>query len=211
RRLDLVAFSHAHADHIAGLEGVLDDLEVRVAIYPGVGRIFRRDINKGQTVEAVTAGETFVIGDLNVRVLGPPEDLVDSAREEAISGEGSGLNDASVVLRISQRDPLDSGDSCILFTGDIEEVGQEALITRYRRDIACDVLKAPHHGSPRIVEEFVRAADPEVVVVSVGRNDYGHPSRKALSMFERTGARVLRTDRLGDIVLVIDEQGRIET
>lgn len=207
RRLDLVVFSHAHADHIAGLQEVLEEFEVRVAVYPGVGRVSSRDAAR-KTVNppiGVGDGDGFVIGDIDVRALGPPPDLLALAQAgSSLDGEGSGLNDASVVLRLSW------SDSCVLFTGDVEELGQEALVATHKSDIDCEIMKAPHHGSPRIVEEFVMTADPEFVVVSVGRNDYGHPSRKAVSMFERSGARVLRTDRLGDIVLVIDGRGRID-
>jgi competence protein ComEC len=73
------------------------------------------------------------------------------------------------------------------------------------------VLKAPHHGSARLLPAFVQAVDPEWVAVSVGRNGFGHPSLTALAMFDHVGATVLRTDRAGDVVLEMDEAGRVRT
>jgi competence protein ComEC len=113
------------------------------------------------------------------------------------------VNDASLVLRVTW------GRGCQLFTGDIEEAAQRALLERHRREIECTVLKAPHHGSARLLPAFVRAVDPEFVAVSVGRNTYGHPSGTALAMFRYAGASVLRTDRLGDVVLEMDRAGSV--
>ena len=66
------------------------------------------------------------------------------------------------------------------------------------------VTLRPEEGSGRLVAAFVRAVAPEVVAVSVGRNAYGHPAPSALAMFRSAGASVLRTDRLGDVVVEMD-------
>lgn len=197
-RLDVVVLSHDHADHANGLRAVMDKMEVRLAIGPGVGQVMRG-------VEAVGEGDLYLIGDVEVSVLGPARDLFEAAMtEDAQEAGGSPINDASVVLRIAWR------QTCVLFTGDIEENGQRTLIERHAGEINCPVLKAPHHGSPRILEEFVQAVSPRHAVVSVGLNEYGHPSRRALSMFERAGARVMRTDRMDDIVLEVRRDGSID-
>jgi competence protein ComEC len=121
-----------------------------------------------------------------------------------VEGEGSPVNNASLVLRVSW------GRGCELFTGDIEEEAQRELLDRHRSEIDCTVLKAPHHGSARLLPAFVQAVDPEWVTVSAGRNTYGHPSPTALALFDRVGASVLRTDRLGDIVLEMDRAGKVK-
>ncbi len=217
RSLDLVAFSHPHADHVMGLASVLARFPVAAAIDPGVPSIFTDGATQHRPEDA-SAGDRFQIGDLTIDVLGPDPDLRASAigqvgarpgggALDVSSGrEGSAVNDASLVLRIGW------GSGCALFSGDLEEEGQRWLLQRWRRAVDCTVLKAPHHGSARLVPEFVTAVDPEFVTISAGRrNDYGHPTRRALSIFERAGARVLRTDRLGDIILEMDEQGRVKS
>lgn len=200
-RIDVVVFSHAHFDHANGLFEVIDRFDVRVLLHPGIEDPLLR---RAGTLEVSSDGDTMSVGDIRLQTLGPTASL----REAAEAGlglddqsEGTTLNDASVVLRVSY------GKACALFTGDIEEAGQQELVDKHRSQIDCTILKAPHHGSARLVGEFVDAVDPEWVSVSVGPNDYGHPTKTALELFERAGARLLRTDRLGDIVLVIDGRG----
>ncbi|MGH2706764.1 MAG: ComEC/Rec2 family competence protein, partial [Actinomycetota bacterium] len=207
RSLDLVAFSHPHADHVMGLASVLARFPVSAAIDPGVPSVFTDGMAR-RAPEDASAGDRFRVADLTIDVLGPDSDLRASAISylgaPAGGGEGSSVNDASLVLRFGW------GSDCALFPGDLEEEGQRRLLERWRRAVACTILKAPHHGSAHLLPEFVTAVDPELVTVSVGRrNEYGHPTRRALSIFERAGARVLRTDHLGDIVLEMDERGRV--
>lgn len=193
-RIDLVVFSHAHQDHVRGLESVMKQLDVRVAIHPGVDSLLVHAI--GGLIPS-GEGERFEIGDLSAVMLGPSSQLVESAAREVIEGEGSALNDASLVVRI------DWNEKCALFPGDLEEPGQEELIRSHRNEIECEVLKAPHHGSAKLLDEFVDSVDPETTVISVGPNLFGHPTRKAITLFERSGSRVLRTDRQGDVVVEI--------
>jgi competence protein ComEC len=68
-------------------------------------------------------------------------------------------------------------------------------------------LKVPHHGAATSLPAFFEAVDPELAVVSVGPNDYGHPVPAVLNELRATGARVLRTDLAGDITVSFDPEG----
>jgi competence protein ComEC len=208
RRVDLVVASHLHADHVLGLEAVLARLEVRLAVHPGVMTPLLEPLQRHRPFASVRSGEKVTIGDLTVEFLGPTPESVTAAIEAAAlpasGAEGSELNDASVVVRILW------GGECVLLPGDLEEAGQHEVLDLHRDRIDCTVLKAPHHGSGRLLTEFVAAVDPEWVAISVGRNDYGHPTSKAIGIFEALGAEVLRTDRLDDVVLEIDRSGRVD-
>ncbi len=206
-RIDLVVASHLHADHVIGLEAVVARAEVGLAVHPGVVTPLLEPLIRYEPFTSVRSGEKVTIGDLTVEFLGPSSESVtaatDAARLSESGPEGSELNDASAVVRVLW------GGECVLFAGDLEEGGQQELLDLHRHRVECTVLKAPHHGSGRLLEEFIDAVDPEWVVVSVGRNDYGHPSDKALAIFERAGAEVLRTDRLDDITVEIDAAGGV--
>lgn len=203
-RLDLVVASHDHKDHVAGLQKVVTAIRVREFFDPGIPTAFQRRFAAVHEVASPVEGEALTIGDIDIEVLGPRDDFAQVAKDEqGASGENNGVNDASLVLRVG------FGDSCVLFTGDIEEPAQEALLTDHPDRIRCQVLKAPHHGSAHLLESFVKAVEPDLVPVSVGPNDYGMPTRKALDIFQRSGARVARTDVLGDVVFELSPSGTI--
>ena len=91
----------------------------------------------------------------------------------------------------------------ILLTGDIEPEGQAAL-ARSLPGLRVDVLKVPHHGSRYQDEPWLLSLGAQVALVSVGAdNDYGHPADTALAPLEDAGTRVLRTDRDGDLAVVV--------
>lgn len=111
-------------------------------------------------------------------------------------------NDRSVTL------PVSFGDFKAFLSGDSEVtqlshlVGQQAV-----PEVA--LLKAAHHGSDNgFTREFLRAASPEVVVVSVGPNRYGHPRPEALAAYAAAGASVLRTDMHGHVEIRGRADGR---
>jgi competence protein ComEC len=205
RRLDLVVSTHDHADHAGGLPAVLRRLAVRATIAPLPGPRAGRGLPPGPGPQQALAGDRIVAGQVVVDVVGPPASLLEAAGAPApgAGGEGSPVNNASLVLRVAW------GRGCVLFTGDIEEEAQQALLDRPGAAVDCPILKAPHHGSARLLPAFVEAVDPEWVTVSSGRNTFGHPSATALALFGRAGASVLRTDRLGDIVLEMDRDGSV--
>ena len=64
-----------------------------------------------------------------------------------------------------------------------------------------DVLKVGHHGSKTSTsQELLNTALPEVAVIPVGKNSYGHPHPTTLDRLTKLGTKILRTDREGDIV-----------
>jgi competence protein ComEC len=205
RRLDLVVSTHDHADHAGGLPAVLRRMAVRAALAPVPDPRAARNLPPARRPRQALQGDRIVAGQVVVDVLGPPARLLEAAGVPAPGGEGEGspLNNASLVLRVAW------GRGCMLFTGDIEEEAQQALLEGGPATLDRPVLKAPHHGSARLLPAFVEAVDPEWVTVSSGRNTFGHPSATALALFGRAGAQVLRTDRLGDIVLEMGRDGTV--
>ena len=97
------------------------------------------------------------------------------------------------------------GGVSVLFTGDIEEDGEAALMP-YGEYLRSTVLKVPHHGSDTSSTPFfVSLVDPEVAVISCGRNNkFGHPAASVVKRFYRRGVNVYRTDIVGDVTLWSD-------
>lgn len=204
-RLDLVVATHLHADHAVGLAKVFRRFDVGISLHPGFPADLLQSLSVDEPLVPAEVGESIIVGDLQVKVLAPDWDLYATAANvaEGTGKEGAELNDASVVLRVEW------AGECVLFTGDLEEVGQQALLQSHPKEIDCAVMKAPHHGSGRLVAEFVNSVDPEWVPISVGKNSYGHPSQKALKTIEGAGGIALRTDELGDVVIEITNSGEV--
>lgn len=194
-RIDLVAVSHAHADHVEGFPAVLARHPVGLLIEPGCpyGSPTYRDFLDAVADEDVPVrhprgGARLTVGDLVVEVLGPDACVPDEP------------NDSSLVLRIS------GGGGTVLFPGDAEVPAQEDLLAD-EDPIAAPVLKVPHQGAATSSDDFLTAVGAGIAVVSVGPNEYGHPVPSTLATLRRAGARVLRTDRLGDITVRFGEDG----
>lgn len=198
-KIDVMVLTHPHHDHLNGLLGVMDKLNVGKILEPGLeetgGPAYREFMKMAdlRDVETVTAREGLTITlseDVRLEVLYAPRDL------PAIPEQ---LNDCSIVMMAT----ID--DARVLLTGDLEIEGQRALIG-FHPDLACDVLKVPHQGAAdSAFPPFISRAQPRIGIVSVGEeNSYGHPSREHLKMLEASGAEIMRTDTEGDIEISVD-------
>ena len=111
------------------------------------------------------------------------------------------------VNEVSTVASIENGKYSLLFTGDIDSAQEKAL-----KDLKqFDVLKVAHHGSKHSSSlKFLEQVQPKVAVISVGAgNSYGHPHPETLERLDNVGGKVLRTDELGAIKIVFDEN-RIE-
>ncbi len=198
RRLDLVIASHPHADHVIGLPAVLARYPVGVALEPGCpdgspirAELLRAFRDEGTAVEHPRAGAAYAVEDLRIDVLSP---------SGCHQGTESDANNDAIVVMLSWR------DDTIMFATEPEEPAQQTMLDSGAR-LQADVLKVPHHGAATSLPEFFEAVDPELAVVSVGPNPYGHPVPGTLSELRSTGAEVLRTDREGDITMEFGTAG----
>jgi competence protein ComEC len=187
RRIDVIALTHAHADHADGLIGVLERYEVGLAIEP-VGlnpgavatawsdRIARANVPR----RALAAGTRLRIGDATLAVLAPDGD--------------PRVDVPSLVLRFER------GSFSMLFMGDATEQAQADLLLS-PTSLAARVYVPPHHGAAsRYAVPLVAAIGPSAAVISVGaRNRYGHPTPETLAALGRVPT--YRTDRDGTVEL----------
>jgi len=221
RSLDRVLLTHPDRDHCGGLVEVASYLAVtEVLTGPGPAPASAESPSPWDPVDdecaaelrslpgarhrPVSAGERFAVGRWRVRVLHPGP---------AGKGAPRADNDASVVVM------AEAFGRRLLLTGDVEAAAERRLLEAHATDedaggalpdLDCDVLKVAHHGSrSSSTDRFLAAASPRLAVVSAGaRNPYGHPAPEVLARLRRHGARVLRTDRDGMIVLAFHPDGR---
>ncbi|MEV8033087.1 ComEC/Rec2 family competence protein [Streptomyces sp. NPDC086182] len=195
-RIPLVVLTHFHADHVAGLPGVLHGrsvgaIETTTFEEPleQVEFVRREALARHIPLTRAVAGERRRTGSLDWRVLWPPPDPAPPP---------DGPNDASVTLLVR------SAGLRLLLLGDLEPPAQQAL----SRSAAAteldgvDVLKVAHHGSAYQDPELIRRVAPRLALISVGSdNPYGHPAPSTVAALRAGGAAVLRTDEDGDLAV----------
>ncbi|MDO4581520.1 MAG: ComEC/Rec2 family competence protein [Bacillota bacterium] len=193
RRLDYIAASHAHSDHVGGLSGPIADLEIAQAlatldqpVNPSF-EIFLEELQQRRIpLTVIGSGDSLTLGGAEISVLAPAEG-------------GDGGNDYSLVLRVVY------GQTVFLFTGDCEYQAEQWLLDS-GAPLSADVLKVGHHGSSDASGyRFLREVAPEFAVISCGSgNDYGHPHEQLLSRLRDAEVCLYRTDIHGHIVFVSD-------
>jgi competence protein ComEC len=193
-RLDVVAVTHPHADHLGQFDRVLDTFDVAEVWWSGAThttRTFERALDalerSGAAYEEPRAGDRTAVGSLEVAVLHPTE----------LTGD---LHGDSLVLRVS------FGEVAILFTGDAEAEVEDLLVDRLGAQLRSTVYQVGHHGSTTSsTPAFLDAVAPEVAVYSAGAgNAYGHPHDEVVRRLVDAGVTTYGTDVHGTVTLTTD-------
>lgn len=199
QKLDVVALTHAHQDHLGGLAAILENFhvgklwigrEVSSAALKRLEQIAR--VHK-IPVEHELRGKVFSWDGVRGEFLWPEVTIE--------NGVTTAKNDDSLVLR------LQYGDRTILLPGDAERQAEQAILAENGAEaMHSDVLKIGHHGGKNsTTQPFLDAVRPQIGIISVGEtNPYGHPSPEVLERLEAAGVRILRTDRDGAVHVLTD-------
>ncbi|WP_435300348.1 ComEC/Rec2 family competence protein [Timonella sp. A28] len=207
QKLETIFISHAHEDHMGNLENILKDIPVdRVVTGPDIessaGAHKIRTLTTHFQVPLI-AGDSekvnFNSSTTDWKAVWPSPEYVQQLHDRAHQGDEV-TNDASLIIAYSfmvegYEEPVD-----ILFLGDLEQHGQQAL-THHIRTTAMtgfDIVKVAHHGSASLSSDLIRGLSPTLALIGVGKNNpYGHPTTTALDMYTQSGSAILRTDECG--------------
>jgi competence protein ComEC len=199
QKLDVVALTHAHQDHIGGLPAILDNFRVRLLWIgrevnsPALKHLEELARQKKIPIVHQARGSKLSWDGVEGEFLWP----------EASAGElsSNAQNNDSLVLRLRY------GNRAVLLPGDAEKQAENEMLAGNSAEVMrADVLKTGHHGSKNsTTPEFLAAVHPHVAVISAGEeNPYGHPNRELLERLEQAGVRILRTDREGAVHVFTD-------
>lgn len=193
-KVDILIGTHPDADHIGGIDAVIDSFDIGKIYMPKVQRdtktfesVLQSVQNKGLKVTTAKAGiELELDPTVQVKMISP----IDETNSDA--------NELSAVVR------LQFGDHSFLLTGDIGIETEEKLI-HSGEQLQSTVLLVAHHGSEHSSSEaFIQAVQPIHSVIQVGKNGYGHPTSEVLDRLANHKVSIYRNDIDGTIVFKTD-------
>lgn len=200
RTIELILLTHPHLDHLNGFLDVLprynvlsfmtEELENNTAAFKALKELFQSQHVPLHYLSAGSSSQTSK--EVRIAIVGPNKTFLEKTSPNGKIGESREF--ASLETLISY------GSFTILLTGD-----SQASELNEARIGALSVLQVPHHGSKTGLDlEFLQKVHPKLAVISVGKNNYGHPSAQTLDLLKSRGIPVLRTDEHGDVEIVSD-------
>lgn len=193
-KLDYVIGTHAHEDHIGGLDAVISRFDIGKVLIPkqvSTTKTFEDVLmaikNKNMKVTVPKAGDVYNLGKAKWTILAPNKE------------EYEDINNSSIVIRMT------FGDNSFLFMGDAEELSEQEILAN-KLEVKSDLIKIGHHGSNSSTSSvFLKKVMPKYAVISVGKdNSYNHPDSLVLNRLKTFGAEVFRTDEFGTIIVTSD-------
>lgn len=192
-RLDIVIGTHPDADHIGGLDRVIDHVDIGEIYMPKIQantKTFESLLlsikNKGLKVKTAKAGLVLEWDeDVQVTMVAPVQTYDDK-------------NNMSAVVKVVY------GNTSYLLTGDAERQSEKDMIES-GADLQADVMLIGHHGSKSSTTlSFLKKAAPQYGVIQVGENNYGHPTSTVLDRLSKQGIEVYRNDLHGTVEIASD-------
>ena len=193
KKFKYVIGTHAHEDHIGGIDNIINNFELDKFYMPDVitttktfEDVLEALLKKQKAFDTPKIGDKFKLNDLEFEVL-------------YLGTDKSDLNDTSIVLKLTYK------NTTYLFMGDATSKVEKILINE-GKDLSSDVLKVGHHGSQySSTATFLKKVNPSYAVIQVGQdNEYDHPKQVTLDKLNKLNTLTYRTDEQGTIILTSD-------
>ena len=191
RKIETVILTHPDSDHYGGLVEVVKRYKVDNYLDNGLDssnqsyQVLRKGVGSGGIKAYIAKKGTRVgLGKMYLDMVSPEE-----AKNEAES------NDNSLVI------DLKYGNFEALLTGD----APKEILNTISVKVPLEYIKLSHHGSKTGTDAFtLDNFMPKLAIISVGKNNYGHPNEEVINLLKERKIKTFRTDETGDIEILSD-------
>lgn len=196
KKIEGIFITHWDRDHSGSLKEIVRDLKVGFVAYPSCpappSEICNFIEGKGIKMMPLKKNDKLNIDKLKIEILHPDCNNTFYLSE----------NNLSLVFRVS------INNKNILFTGDIEKEGEKEIFESMFPFEKTDILIVPHHGAKNsLFIPFIDKISPKISLFSVGKNNrFNHPNKSVLNYYRSINSKILRTDKDGAILIIIDEK-----
>lgn len=199
--LDLIILTHPDSDHLNGFIDLIKKYKIKKVALTGIEsnsseyEIWQEELKKNNIpIYLVKKDTEILIGDeIRLKILYPFNYLINQK-------ESKDSNKNSLVMKLSYKD-ID-----FLLPGDAEEEIEEQLL-KNQINLEAEFFKIPHHGSRNGLgnkKEILKLINPQLAIISVGKNQYGHPHSEIINLLKENKVNYLRTDEKGTIEIITD-------
>jgi competence protein ComEC len=202
RSIEYLALTHPHPDHYGGLIYIMENFKIGEVWLTGrktaeAEKFFQEIKEKKIYYRILRRGDVLEADKYKIYVFHPYDEFFADSQRGAFSGE----NSASMVLK------YESDDVSVLFTGDIETEAEESL-TPLGKPLKSNIIKVPHHGGRTSSSAgFIKAVNPQIAVISAGRNNsFNHPHKETIERYKAAGVNIYRTDIDGAVTVVLQDK-----
>lgn len=195
RSIDAIFITNPDQDHIAGFLEILKIYKIGMVFESGAltdSKIYQNlknelEKNNIKSILAKRGMKLDLGGGVFIDILFPDRDV-----------SSWSTNDGSIVARLIY------GNTKVMLTGDASVKTEKIILEENSQEqLKSTILKVGHHGSRTSTSfEFLKVVNPSFAFISDGKdNKYGHPHKEILDELSQFGAKILRTDMLGTIIM----------